>query len=162
MVSLKPTYRVFPERTAGALKFPVRPRQASRIFSLLSSEGENSRIFFPFPTRIFSADRIRSQAFSREMASFLASAFSRMIHFFCPNTFWAFSQDFQPFLKYAHSMLFMVSPPLDLYGRNQWAQIIRLQWVWEIGSGKMILSHNVAQNMNSMIYLKDAKTEGRK
>ena len=102
---------VSPSRKVGARKFPLGPMTALRISSFASFSRSHSWILRPFAVIIFWAVLSICQAASESIRSFLASTIVLIVIFFPSRTSRLFLHEFQPFRKYAQSIV-MVSHTL--------------------------------------------------
>ena len=93
--SLKPTNIVFPDRIAGARKFPVGPSIASTASRLTRSFMENSLTFLPFATINLDTDLSSSRA-SDACSLRLAGMVSPTSILFASKNLDAFVQVVQP------------------------------------------------------------------
>ncbi len=102
-------YSAFPLRSAGALRFPVRPVAFVTSSSFVLLSGEYFRTFFPLATYTVSAAERTDQTASPLIMSFLASfsSLTTAAEFFKASQ--AFLHEFQPLRMYAQSifMLFL-------------------------------------------------------
>ena len=93
--SLNPTSIVFPDRIAGARKFPVGPSIASTASRLIRSFTENSLTFLPFATINLDTDLSSARA-SVACSLRLAGTASLISILFASKNLDAFVQVVQP------------------------------------------------------------------